>query len=691
MRKIFIMLFCLFCAGPRFATLCQAQETPVNTNTEQQIEDITAANDDSETEDDTWLQLMEGFRRNPINLNTADENDLKELQILTPIQINNLIRYRNLFGKLVHVYELQAIPGWDIDVIRKILPFVTVAEPVNFARSLGKRFGGGTHSFLARVSQTVEKARGYYDSTSTGNFYPGSRQRVLVRYKYSYKNLLQYGITAEKDAGEQFFKGAQNDGFDYYSFHLFARDLGRVKALALGDFTVNMGQGLIQWHNLAYRKSADAMAIKRYSPVLRPYNSSAEYNFFRGVGITLGLGKITEFTLFGSYRNRDANLNLDTFQTQDDFFASSLLTSGYHRTKSEVADKNALQVASYGGTLKFRKNNWHFALNGIGTTFSDPVKKASEPYNAYAISGKSWANFSADYSITWRNLHYFGEAAMDKNGHYAFVDGIIASLDPKLDASVLLRNISYKYQAVTGNAFTEGTYPTNERGVYAGLTLRPTGAIRVDAYADFYSFPFLRYRVDAPSSGYDYLTQVSIRPNKQVEFYLRYKTENKDQNISGLELPTRPVVGVPRQNLRAHVAYKISSAVQVRQRTEMVWFDRKGSQASNGFVAFFDIFYKPIMKPLSANLRLAYFETDDYNSRIYTYENDVLYGYSIPALYGKGFRYYANVNYDLTRKLSVWLRWSQTIFQNQEVIGSGLDEIQGNRRSEYKLQMRWLF
>ena len=94
------------------------------------------------------------------------------------------------------------------------------------------------------------------------------------------------------------------------------------------------------------------------------------------------------------------------------------------------------------------------------------------------------------------------------------------------------------------------------------------------------------------------------------------------------------------------------------------------------------------MKPISGVLRLQYFETDGYNSRIYAYENDVLYSYSIPAFSDKGFRYYLTLNYDLTKKLSFWLRWAQTIYKNRNTVGSGLDEIQGSRRTEVKLQAR---
>ncbi len=97
------------------------------------------------------------------------------------------------------------------------------------------------------------------------------------------------------------------------------------------------------------------------------------------------------------------------------------------------------------------------------------------------------------------------------------------------------------------------------------------------------------------------------------------------------------------------------------------------------------------MKPFSGNIRLQYFETDDYNSRIYAYENDVLFSYSIPAFFDKGYRYYININYDFKKKLSFWLRWTQTIYHDQTSIGSGLDEIPGNHKSEIKLQAAWSF
>jgi hypothetical protein len=655
-------------------------------STEQQLENLTDA-DQSETEDDSYLQDLDEFRRNPVNLNTADADELKQLRIITDLQIENLILYRKILGRLIDIYELQAVPAWDVNTIRKLLPFVSIAIPVSFKEEAGKRFRDGDHSLLLRGSQILEKSDGFDKSTS-GTKYLGSPQKVLFRYRYNYKNLLQYGLTGDKDAGEQFFKGAQNKGFDFYSFHFFARKIGIIKSLALGDFTVNMGQGLIQWQGLAFKKSSDVMGVKRQSAVLRPYTSAGEFYFHRGAGITIEKGKI-EATAFVSIRKLSANFVADTINNED--FISSFLTSGYHRTTSENEDRNNLTQTAYGGNVIYRGNRGHVGINGIYYNFSLPVQKRDEPYNLYAISGKNWSNFSIDYGYTFKNLHVFGEAAADKNFNKAFINGLLISVDPRADISFVQRTINAGYQSINGNAFTENTYPTNETGFYTGITIRPATAWRLDAYGDIYKFPWLKYLVDAPSNGRDFLVQLTYTSNKQLEIYTKYRVETKQSNQPDNTTTTNYLVAIPRQNWRIQVSYKLNHAIAIRNRVELLWYDNNGVNKENGFLYFFDFAYRPLLKPFSGVMRLQYFETDGYNSRIYAYENDVLYSYSIPAFFDKGFRYYFTLNYDISKKMSLWLRWAQTIYRDQNTIGSGLDEISGNHKSEIKVQARWLW
>ena len=104
-----------------------------------------------------------------------------------------------------------------------------------------------------------------------------------------------------------------------------------------------------------------------------------------------------------------------------------------------------------------------------------------------------------------------------------------------------------------------------------------------------------------------------------------------------------------------------------------------------------DVIYKPVGLPIQFSTRLALFDTYDYNSRIYAYENDLLYNFSVPALYNRGTRFYLNVRYTGIRNLSIEGRYAITDYSNVETIGSGLEEINGSKRSEIKAQLKYTF
>lgn len=653
--------------------------------TEQQLEDMAAA-EETETEDDSYMELLTYYKKHPLNVNVAGAGELQGLLLLTDLQIHHFIAYRNTLGKLVNIYELQAVPSWDIVTIRKLLPFITIHQTESAVATLRHRLKSGEHRLLLRASQVLERAKGF-EKNNTGASYLGNRQKYFFRYRYTYKNLLQFGLTADKDAGEPFFKGAQRYGFDFYSAHIFAREAGMIKSLAIGDFTVNMGQGLIQWQSLAFKKSIDVSGIKRQSPVLKPYTSAGEYNFHRGVGITVQKGKI-DLTLFASVRKLSGNMG----QREDStgaatYYFSSFNTSGYHRTATEIANKNQLQQVSSGGNISYRFKNGYIGVNIVSYLFSASLEKRADPYNHFAIAGKKWANGSVDYGWTHKNFHFFGEAALDKNGSTAFVNGLMISIDKTVDMALLHRRISQSYQAVNGNAFTEHTFPANETGYYVGITMRPTSGLKIDGYADLFVFPWLKYLVDAPANGSEYATQLTYTPDKGTELYLRFRKESKQVNEPGNVTPYNYLVYQNRMNWRFHLSHKLNRAVTLRSRVEWVQYNRDKSGKEEGVLFFADCLYKPLLKPVGAGLRLQYFETDSYYSRVYAFENDVLYSYSIPVFYDKGYRYYINLNYDITRKITCWFRWAQLIYREKQTVGSGLDAIPGNRKSEVKVQI----
>lgn len=669
----FVFVFILL-----FNTALMAQELPPTT--QEQLEDLANATEDEQEEDDNLLQQLDYFRAHPIALNQAGAEDLQQVRILSDLQIASFLRYRKLMGNLVSIYELQAIPTWDMATIAKILPFVVIDNPVPVKEALGARLKGGEQTLLLRGSRVLEKSKGYNATLPT--HYLGDRNRLMMRYRYQYKNLLYFGLTADKDAGEQFFKGAQRHGFDFYSVHFFARNIGVIKSVAVGDYAVNLGQGLIQWQSLGFGKSSEVMGIKRQGPVLTPYRSAGEFYFNRGAAVTLQKGNF-KTTVFVSRKKISGNLANDT---TDRF--TSLLMSGYYRTPAEISDRNKISLSSAGGNIGFQSNQLKLAFNAVAHQFDRPLQKRDEPYNYYAIAGRKFFNSSVDYSYTYRNVHVFGEAAVDKKFHRAIVSGALLSVDPRVDFSIFYRSIQKEYQTLFGNAFTENTNPVNEKGLFMGVKLRPSAPWQVYAYGDFFRFPWLRYRVNAPSSGYDYLAQVSYQPDKGFSLYVRYKNKNKPIDSSSGAAIYFPVDEVKR-SLRVHLSQQLSRVFSLSSRVEMMWYDRDEKNTEQGFLGYVQGNYKA--QKFSANLRVQYFETNSYNSRIYAYESDVLYSFSIPAFYDKGFRYYFNVHVDLNRKTECWVRLSQTAYTDRTSVGSGLDSIDGNSKTELKLQLRYRF
>jgi hypothetical protein len=683
-----IFLLCIFyyCAAN-----CQEPADP--SNVEEQVELAAGASEQS-TQNDEWLQQLEEFHKNQIDLNTTSADELSDLLLLQPLQIASFFQYRKLMGRLIDLHELQAIPGWDIQTIKSILPYVKIGSDDFSGRFWKERITKGEKVLLMRISRTVEISKGFIP-TDSGNYYLGSPYKLLFRYNYNYKNLLRFGIVGDKDAGEPLDFNKIKLGIDFYSLHFFLRKMKWFKAIAFGDYTVNMGQGLLQWQSFAFKKSTSVISCKRQGETLLPYTSSGEFSFNRGAAFTTRWNSF-EATAFVSSRKLSANIKTDE---KGNAFVSSILTGGYHRTIEELADRNQLAIKNVGGNLKYINDRWQVGVNGVAYSFSIPIQKNDKPYNAFALKGKSWWNYSFDYSFTVKNTHSFGEFAIDKNANTALVAGMIASLDAHVDVAFVYRKITPAYQAMFANAFTERTNPSNETGFYSGISIKPSTSWSIESYIDIFRFPWLTFNVDAPSYGKEAVCKISWQPNKQVEIYSSIKYSEKPVGVSTDNFVTSPVAFAMQKNWRMNISYQFSKQINLQSRVECTQLMSSGLNfPSNGWVGYSDISYKPSHTKFSGNFRFAWFETQDYASRLFAYENDVQYSFTVSQLYGSGCRYYINLKIAGSRKVNTKnemkkigftgsLKWSQTFYTGKTSIGSALDEIDGSRRSDIRFQL----
>jgi hypothetical protein len=641
------------------------------------------------------LTELEMLRQRPLDLNLASADDLRRIFFLNDIQINNLLFHRQRFGRLLSILELQSIDGFDLETIEKMAPYISVQEIVQRRQfTVTDLLQRGNSQYFLRYQRLFEEQKGYSDidqgelEISPNARYLGSPYRLYSRYRYTYYNNLSIGITAEKDPGEEFFSGSQPNGFDFYSAHFYMRNVGKIKALSLGDFQVQFGQGLTLWSGLAFGKSSDAVNIKKNGLGLRQYTSVDENNFMRGTGATIGLGNF-EITGFYSSKYRDANvLDVDTI-TQEAIVITSLQQTGLHRTPRELENKNSVREVFLGSNITYRRNNFHVGITGYKMELGAEFQRNLSYYNQFDLNSRSNWSAGVDYNVIFRNLNVFGEAATSQSGGYAVLNGVMMALDPKLSLSLLHRKLTPDYHSLLSRAFSENTRVSNENGFYIGLNARFTSQWSLNAYADHFSFPWMKYRTYAPSRGHDYLVQVNFRPERRIEMYARYRIRNKPLN-SPNESIIRYLDNVTRQNLRINLSYPVSPSFSFRNRIELVDF-RHGSKKQRGFLIYQDIGYRNFASSWAINFRYAIFDTDGFDARIYAYENDVLYAFSFPFYSEKGHRAYIVARYRVNRNIDLQVRLAQTVYTNRNTIGSSLDMIDGNSRTEIKAQMRIRF
>jgi len=691
MKYLSLLTLIFFASSPLFA-----QDTIPEENVNQRIiEDVVEQLGEEEDFDfNAQFEQLNAYLKKPIHLNKATALDLADLGLLTPQQVNQFIMYRQTVGDLIAIEELQAIPTFDLVTIERILPYVRIrGDKDDFQVPFREMLRAGKHTILIRANQLLETQKGYLVNEETGETpFVGSPTQFYTRYRYNYENRLSYGITMEKDAGEDFFGEYNPYGFDYYSAHFYVKNLNRhIKALAIGDFEAKFGQGLVMWSGFGTGKSSFVMNTKRIGRTIRPYASVNEFAFLRGAGGTFALTDDLEISTFVSFKNRDANIsNIDTFENEI-LEISSLQTSGLHRTINEINDEAAIQEFIVGGKLKYNFSDaGYISGNVLFTQLSAPLVRTDAPANIFRFQDSVLVNGSLDYSYVFRNFNFYGETAISDNGGWATLNGVLISLGRTIDLSILHRNFQPNYHALYTNVFAETSGTQNEKGTYIGLNIKPNRKWQYAFYFDSWQHPWLRFQANAPSKGYEYFTQITYAANKSTQVYFRFRDETKQQNAKDEFSNTNYLADNRKINTRLHFQHKFTKALTWRSRIEMVHFKNKNGW-QQGWMMYQDLNYAPMGQPFSFSTRYALYDTDNYDTRIYAFENDLLNSFSVPPYYYQGNRFYLNVTYRVNKTFMLQARFAQTVIFNQSILGSGNTEIKNNRRTNIKIQARFNF
>ena len=650
---------------------------------EEVLEDLSVNNDINNSVNSlNWeneLEELSNRLQEPVNLNSATREQLEQFPFLSDIQIEHLLAYIYIHGQMETIYELQLVEELDRQTIQYLLPFVCIKainnEPAFRWKTMLKDAGRyGKNEVLTRLDIPFYKRKGYEHT------YLGPSVYNSVKYTFRYRDQLYAGGVAEKDAGEPFAALHNRYGYDYYSFYLLLQNCGRLKSLAVGNYRLSFGQGLVMSTDYLMGKTIYASSFNNRSTGIKRHSSTDEYNYFRGVATTVALTKRLSVSAFYSHRNMDGVVT--------DGEITSVYKTGLHRSRKEADKKNLLTSQLTGGNVSYQQNHIRLGITGIYYVFNRPYEPELTGYSKYNIHGNHFYNLGIDYAYRWRRFSFQGETAIGKQG-WASLNRLQYSPVQDIQFILIHRFYSYDYWAMYAHSFGEGSTVQNEQGYYVGLETTPFSHWRFFVSFDLFSFPWKKYRINKPSRGTDGLIQATFTPRTNLSMYLKYRYKQKERDLTGSKgTLTLPIF---HHQLRYRLNYSLNDVFSSRTTLDYNHFHSQDRAATKGYQVTQMISSQLPWTRLFADVQGSYFCTDDYDSRVYVSEKGLLYTFYTPSFQGRGFRCAVRLRYELNKHWLFITKFGETIYLNRNEIGSGNDLIYGNKKADIQMQLRIKF
>jgi hypothetical protein len=558
---------------------------------------------------------------------------------------------------------------------------------LNWGRDLylNPRFWTNNSRFegFSRFQQVLQDQEGYKRPDTLGG-YLGSPVKYYQRFRFT-SNHLSVNLTQNKNPGEPLSSPA---GFDYNSWHVALRDLGGLQTVVIGDYSVAFGQGLLLWSGGAFGKGRDVIrGPSKNERGIRPYTSAQQAVGFRG--IAAAYGNRVQMTGFYSNRQRTA-----TVADEEAGLVNFPTESGFHRTINEQNRRNNLGQETLGGRLRMQVPFGFLGISAFRNRFDREIVRGNQPWQSYNFAGTQLSGYSADYRLLMSNAILFGEAAYTDNGGYGVLAGSEFNLGSETDLLFVYRYYEPEFQAFFGSGFGEQSgRPRNEEGFYMGIIHAISSQFRISGYFDQFRFPAPRFQTRQATSGYDWLGLIEYTPNRKLNIYALFRFKVRDEEYKTtdeLGRNLRLLDENKRTGARFQADYQVHPRVRLRTRFDMVRARAAVSDPGRGYLVFQDIRLQATQH-LRIDARVTMFDTDDFESRVFQFENDLLYVLSNTMLFDQGQRMYAVLYYQVSDWLDIWMKAATTIYENRNVIGSGLTQIDGNRHSDIGVQARIRF
>ena len=627
------------------------------------------------------IESLDELKENPLPINIATKEQLERFPFLSDQLIENILYYIYKHGPMLSDKELMLVKDMDQQTARCLKLFITFQQPDKEENkpTLKNILKYGKQELSTRVDIPVYTKAGYQKE----NGYRGYSFYTNFRYSFRYSDKVYWGLTAEKDAGEPFFNRENKKGYDYYSPYLLIKNMGRLKTLALGNYRLNYGYGLVMNTDFSMGKTTMISTLGNKATGIKKHSSTDEYNYFQGIAGSISITNRLSADAFYSYRTMDGIV--------DNQFITSIKEDGYHRVMKDFEKKNTFSNQLIGSNLYYNGKSFELGLTSIYNVFNKVLNPTDRTYNKFYPRGKDFFNTSVNYKVFWKQFTLQGETAIDKNGKLATMNMLRYS--PKGDFQLILMNRFYDvaYQSIYAKSVGEGSSVQNESGFYIGLETSLLRHFKLMAYGDVFYFPWKKYQLSKNGTyGFDGVIQLSYSPCYELDMFIKYRYKNKykDTTTENGKKTTLPYI---QQKGRYQLNYSPINELMLKTTVDVVYNTFQQEKASKGILVGESIGYKFRKLPVQLDASVAWFHTDDYASRISMYEKSLLYTFHVPSFYGKGERYTLNVRYTWKNRLVLQAKYAYTHYRDRETIGSGLEQINGNRKNDLYFQIRLKF
>lgn len=640
--------------------LCPLHSQTIDDFLQKRIRQIEEMEISSEAKEELIEQIY-FLQKNPLNLNSAKEAELQLLG-LDDFQIFSLQHYIRETGELKSIHELSVINGFTSQQIEEIIKYVCV-KPIQWKPSLrlDSVFTKSNHEIRTQYKQVLEKSKGYLRDDGKG--YQGLPFATQMRYKFNYFDRLEFSFVGDKDAGEPLF-------MDYYSMQFTIRDIGALQQLTIGDYRLNFGEGLAigQGFSLSYLNNNAILKNNNFG--ITPHRSSTEYGYNRGVAANVKLWNADLF-LFASMDRID--------------YSGSILTTGLHRTESEILKKDSNIARMMGAHLNYGYKGLQLGSTFLYYDYRDSIKHSSSAYQEYYFSGIQNSVIATNVSYLYRRLRFFSELSVSQNQATALIAGLQINLAYKTTLSASFRNYDKDYQNFYSNALGAQSKVVNEQGFNINFSHRLNEKWNYYLATDFFRFPFKTYISQEGAKGFKIRGELNYYPKENTHLRITYKCNNREEDIDD-ENNTFLHFNVLQQ-LQFYFQTQITPYFYLHSRLGYSHTNTFESNKNNGYYVLMEGIYKSKQIPFQINLRYAYFDTKNYDNRFSVYEYNLPVNYSTAIFYDKGHRMYFYLKADITKRIDISFRYAVTLFSEKESISSGNDQIPHSHKQDIGFQL----